>query len=149
MKKIKLEYSNSTGKEIIGIVCQKPDYWLGMKLNKHLHLKLSRQKDIGIYHEKRKRIEHFHFFLWENDRRQRFYLLKNRNRQLLLLNKLRGIDYFIITEGVDEPERLSNQIKKIPGIIAAIHFPITNIAKIEYLLEDLELHLIEIRKTKT
>ncbi len=148
MKKIKLDYSNSTGKEIIGIVCQKPDYWLVLNLNNQLHLKLRRLEDIGIYKEKRKRLEYFHFYLWEDDRKRKYYLLKNKNQDSLLLDKLRGVDYFFILEGVDNPEYLRNQIKKIQGVEAAIYFPITNIPKIEYFLEDLELHLIEIRNSK-
>ena len=146
MKKLRLKYENSEGKEIIGIVCQKPDYWLALQINTHLRIKLQRKEDIRVYQDALSTNVYFHFFMDEEDDRQKYYLIKNQSAVSSLFQRLKKSDYFLILEGFRSSGQISKILNKIPGIDAAIRFPLTNIPKIEYFLEDMELHLMEIKR---
>jgi len=146
MKRVKLEYSNSTDKNIIGIVCQKPDYWLALQLNKKLTIRLDRQEDIPIYKERLQSSILFHFFSFINHWGQGIFLLKNYTPFSTLFSKYKNFDYFILLDDSIPIQEYLLQIRNIQNIDAALTFPLSSIPKIEYFLEDLELHILEINK---
>jgi hypothetical protein len=146
MKKVRLEYSNSRDKNIIGIVCQKPDYWLVLQLNKHLDIHLIRQKDIPVYQERLQVNVPFHFFSCVNNWEQNIFFFKNYSSISTLFTKYKNFDYFLILDNAIPVEESIANIRKINEVNAVLSFPIDSIPKIEYFLEDLEFHILEINK---
>ena len=150
MKKVKLGKPDPAVFDIIGIVCSKPDYWLSLHLNKVLHIQLSRKKDIPIYQDSIQKIVNYSFFMYKDEWNRRTYLLKNEVSGNLIFSKYKNFHYYLLLDGyATEIKEIDSKIKTIPSVLASIPFSFEGIPKIDYFLDDFEMHLLELLKSRS
>ena len=150
MKKIKLGKPDPTGFSIIGIVCSKPDYWLSLHLNKVLKIHLARKKDIPIYQDSIHKLVEYSFFMYKDEWNRKTYLLKNEVSENPIFSKYRNFHYYLLLDGYsNDIKEIDSKIKTIPSVLASISFSFKSIPKIDYFLDDFEMHLLELMKSKS
>ena len=146
MKKIKIHrIDDNNDYQISGIICDKPDYWLALNLNRSLQINLVRTEDFPKYNPKTKSIAKFPFFHCSDEWERKIYLLANKSRENILFPTYKHFDYFLLfekfTSGIDD---INNAVRQIPGITACIPFPFESIPENKYFAEDLEMHLLDV-----
>ena len=149
MKKVKLGRPSTANFNIIGIVCSKPDYWLSLHLNKTLGFTLTRKKDLSVFQDKLNKFFHYSFYAYEDEWNRKVYFIKNGVSEDYLFSKYKNFHYFLLLDGFSSKTKdIDSQIKTIPSILASIPFPFDSIPKINYFMEDFEMHLLKISKPK-
>lgn len=132
---------------VIGLTAQARGYKLAMLVNEKLNLHLHRVDDFSVQGRQPRS-----FSLYEDqarDSRRMFYLLYNRHPEGLLTPSMKGIDaYLIIFEdlGKQEIRELLTLLRSGAGIQAAYEIQVPTIKDFDLLMEDLEVHLINLKK---
>lgn len=146
----KLETANDTANAFIGIATIHRDYKLVHYLNSNLGLELVNEEDLPVYNSKTDSLTFFPFFCYHHpDLRTDIYLIANSISTSVLIPTLRQINYFLLLQGAAYQQHIDTMIasiRKIPGIQAALLINQSGIKEIPPLMEDLELHLIELQK---
>jgi hypothetical protein len=151
VKKLRLELSGvSRDYTIIGISCHLKDYRITYLINKHLHFNLKKAQDFQSLPVKGASPLNYSFYYFTHqERKVTYYVLANHHPESKLIPSLRQTDYFLIAESEleqKEQQEILKTLATIPNIIASFIVDMSAIKNIDYLLTDLELHMIEIQK---
>jgi hypothetical protein len=135
---------------LIGIATQHRDYKLVHYINQSLLINLVNEEDLPVYNAKINALSYFPFFSYHHpDLRTDFCLIANNNGSAFLIPSLKQINFFLLMQGAayqQHIDSISGSLRKIQGIQAAIPVNQSGIKEIGPLLEDIELHKIEIQK---
>ncbi len=136
----------------IGIATNMPATQLVHFINSSTLLNLAREDDLPVYNEKSQKPSPFKFFYYpDEDYRSDFCLLANSNSGLNLLPSYKQFSYFLIVQGAipdDKITEIVSQVKSITGVQLAAIINQEPIKLMSPILQDLELHLGNIKKTK-
>jgi len=147
-----LEPTGEAAGVLIGIATTSRDYRLVHYINQSLGISLGSVDDIPVYHEKTAKFHTYPFFTWHHpDLRTDFYLIANYNASTYLIPSLRQINYFLLLQGSAYKEHIDGIIATLrttQGIQAAIPIVPNTIKEFGPILEDLEIHVMEIKKAE-
>jgi hypothetical protein len=155
IRRHKLSVELSHDYSIIGIATQLKDYKLCLFLNKVLGIKLVRTVDIPVRAGESETPVSFPFYrYYDAANRINWYLLSNRNHNhQLILAGLKQLNFFLLNDGIPpfmDIKTFISSINKISNVQLAQDINIEKFKGIDYMLLDLELHLLELdRKNKT
>lgn len=147
--KIRLQQSQPTNEEylMIGISCSLSDYQLSYYFNKHFQTCFQKLPDIPFY-GKKGLIGHFAFFhYYDDDLRMDYYLFANKSATAYAIPNYRHFEFFILfklSSFLIPIEDILKEMRQISYISAALQIPLANFKTLDELLEDLELHLLDI-----
>ena len=125
---------------LIGISCHFRDYHLIYLLNEKLDLEFTKEDDFQGYP---------FFFCRDENCFNAYYLLGNRGQESILLPEIKQIDYLLLIEGPfkkNQKDRLLKKIKSIDNILMSFEIKIETIKNVETVLNDLEIHFMNIHK---
>ena len=91
------------------------------------------------------------YYYFDEDYFNTYYLVANRSRELVLAPEIKQVDFLLIIEGEfkkSQEDRLIKSIRNIPNILMAYEIKFAEIKNHETLLNDLEMHLMNIMKGK-
>ncbi|MCD4735180.1 MAG: IPExxxVDY family protein [Bacteroidales bacterium] len=147
-KKIKLKIDPDNEEFVIGIACQKNDYWIAYQLNSALKLNLRRIPDLPVIIGKSDKISRYQLFYYENPESMiSYFLISNRGTSGKLIPSLKNIDFFLLLNGnVVEKDLTTSEIKRIKHVLFANSIDLQGLKESVNLMSNLELHLLEINK---
>lgn len=125
---------------LFGISCHLKDYRLSYYLNHKLELTFVKMDDFLGYS---------FYFCRDEDCFNSYYLLGNRGQESILLPDLKQTDFLLLLEGPAkkiQKERLLDKIKGIQNVLTAFEVRFETIKNYNIMLNDLELHLMNILK---
>jgi hypothetical protein len=125
---------------LFGISCHLKDYRLSYHLNLRLELACAKMDDFLGYS---------FYYCRDEDNLNAYYLLGNRGQESILLPDLKQTDFLLLVEGPvkkNQKDRLLEQIKEIQNVLTAFEVRFETIKHYDLILNDLELHLMKIRK---
>lgn len=147
--KIRLQSGKPTTEEYLmtGISSSWKDYQVSYHLNNNFQMCFIKQPDIPFYNRKGEigKFSFFHFF--DEDLRMDYYLFANKNEQTYALPTYRHFEFFILFKlsSYSIPiEDILKELRQIPGISAALQIPLQTIKNLPEILEDIELHLLQV-----
>lgn len=149
----RLEPAFEPADAFIGIATNLPVSQLVHFINRETLLNLVREDDLAVYAEKSDSLNYFKFFHYvDDDYRSDFCLLGNFNegKHLILTHKQFG--YFLVIHGAipeGKVKQLLTQVKSIAGVQLAALIGQEPIKTLGPILQDLELHLTELKKEKS
>lgn len=148
-KKLSVSKSVSHPYSLIGLSCLANDYRLLYFASKSLGIAFRKLEDLPLY-DKNGKIGDFSFYHYSNEDKQlNFYLISNKSKGQIALSDFRNFDYFLLIDdhlkAAYQRELLKN-LRLIPILQAAMNIPTENIKDLDMLMEDIELHLINLRK---
>jgi len=150
-KKLSVSKSINNQHSIIGLACAASDYRLLYFANKALGFCFEKRSDLPLY-GKIDKLGDFSFYHFYNDeRRLNFYLFSNKNQSQVAIPDYKNLDYFLLIDDLIEANlmrEILNKLRSIPVLQAAMTIPSANLKDLDILLEDMELHLITIKKLK-
>lgn len=136
----------------IGIATNMPVIQLVHYINSRSLLNLVREKDLPVYFEKSDSLKDFKFYhSQDEDYRSIFCLLGNSSLGLSLLPTHKQFSFFLVIQGAIPEEKISQlviQIKSIAGVQLAALINQEPIKALGPILQDLEIHLSELKKEK-
>lgn len=148
----KLEPAFEPADAFIGIATNIPVHQLVHFINRLTLLNLVRENDLPVYAEKTDSLNYFKFFHYQDeDFRSDFCLLANNNEGLSLLPNYKQFGYFLVIHGAipeHKVNELQSQLKKIAGVQLAARLEPASIKTLGPILQDLELHLLDIVQDK-
>ena len=111
-----------------------------------------RKEDLPVYSEKTNSLNYFQFFHYQDeDYRSDFCLLANSSSGLFLLPSHKQFSFFLVVQGAipdDKIHQLVARIKPITGVQMAATINQEPIRALGPILQDLEIHLTELKKEK-
>lgn len=133
---------------MVGITSTLRDYRIGYHMNKVLGFDFVRKADLPFYpSDNGSEPIYSPFFFYYREAVQTTYLLMaNRASQGRLIPAHRHADYFLLVAGQDyslDQEALFKALRSIPNVLMVYRAEMDKIRQMEYLLEDVELHLNE------
>lgn len=150
--KIRLQTSQPATEDylMIGLSTAMADYRLSHLLNNQFQAAFRKRPDIPFYN-KSGLIGYFPFYHYFNeDIRVDYYLFGNKNQEKTALSDYKHFEFFILFKlsafSIPEQEILS-ELRRLQGISAALKIPLQNLKSFDEILEDLELHLMEINSS--
>lgn len=150
-KKLSISKSINQQHSVIGLSCAANDYRLLYFANKALGFYFNKLTDLPLY-SKTDKLGDFSFYHFYNDEwRMNFYLFSNKNQSQVAIPDYRNLDYFLLIDDLIEADfmrEILNKLRSIPVLQAAMTIPSTNLKDLDILLEDIELHLIELKKLR-
>jgi len=148
----KLEPAFEPADAFIGIATNIPVIQLVHFINRQTLLNLVREEDLPVYAEKTDSLNYFKFFHYEDDDyRSDFCLLANSNEGINLLPTHKQFGYFMVIHGAipdQKVKQLLAQVKSIAGVQMAAIIGQEPIKTLGPILQDLELHLTDLKKGK-
>jgi hypothetical protein len=148
----RLEPAFELADAFIGIATNMPVIQLVHFINNQTLLNLMREEDLPIYSEKNDSLSNHKFFHYQDDDyRTDFCLISNLNEGINLLPTHKQFSFFLVIQGAIPEEKVKQLVAKIKSIAGVQLAAIINQEPIKALgpiLQDLELHLTELRKTK-
>lgn len=141
-KKIILESrSDPSFFTIIGISCHLKDYRLSFLLNQNMPADFKKMTDFpGVFSL---------YFYVDEECRNSFYLLSNRNEEKLLFPELKQTDFIMLLDGPVKKarrDRMLKTIRAIPNVLTAFDIQVGSLKNFTGFLADLELHFMAISK---
>jgi hypothetical protein len=150
-KKLSISKSVSQQHSIIGLSCLASDYRLLFFVSKTLDFSFTKLQDIPLYDKKGKLGDFSFYHFAEEEKHLNYYLFSNKSRGQIAIPAYRNFDYFLLIDdkinAVYQRELLNN-LRSIPILQAAMNIPSTNLKDLDILLEDIELHLNNLKKIK-
>lgn len=151
-RKPRIEFDYEPADSFIGITASIPLYRLVHHINQTTFLNLVCEKDIPVYFEKPGASFNFSFFhCRDEDSFTDFCMVSNSNEGLKLIPKLKQFNYLLILQGALPQEKctqLVSRIKDIQGVQIAASINQEPLPELGPILQDIELHLIELKKEK-
>lgn len=151
--KIRLQQSQPTDEEylMIGISSSLWDYQISFHLNKHFQTNFKKMADIPFYNKNGLigQFAFYHFF--DDDLRMDYYLFANKAVNTLAVAAYPHFEFFVLFKlsSFSIPvEDILKELRSISQVNAALQIPLSRLKNLEELLEDLELHLLEISSRK-
>lgn len=148
VKKYKLSGDFTPEYTVLGLSSQARGYRLAMLVNQRLDLRLRRVQDFPGSGQK----EPLFYALYQHedhDLRRVYNLLYNRSTKRLLVPALKGIDAFIVLHERLQPAEITSMLSTLrqgTGIQAAYEIKLATVKDFDLLLEDLEVHIINMKK---
>ncbi|MCD6091677.1 MAG: IPExxxVDY family protein [Bacteroidales bacterium] len=150
-KKLSVSKSVSHQCSVIGLSCLHSDYRLLYFASKTLHFSFQKLDDLPLYNKKGK-VGDFSFYHFEDKvNHLNYYLFSNKNEGKIAVSAHKNFDYFLLIDDVIDTVvqlELLSRLRSIPILQAAMSIPISSLKDLDILIEDIELHLIEIKKQK-
>jgi hypothetical protein len=135
---------------LIGISCHVKDYRISFLLNRHLGSAFLKLEDLKITLNNKKEAAEFSFYYYhDEDYFNTYYLLANRCEEYVLAPEIKQVDFLMIVEGEFskvQKDRLIASIRNIPNVLTAYEIKFSEIKNYETLLNDMEMHFININK---
>jgi len=149
----KLSISKSDGQQlsIIGLTSLANDYRLLYFAGKALNFSFTRLEDLPLFGKKDKLGDFSFYHYFQEDTRLNYFLFANKNNEQIAITSFRNFDYFLIISGelnLKFESKLIKLLRTIPVVQAVIPIPSSGVKDIEYLLEDIEMHLVALKLTK-
>jgi hypothetical protein len=147
-KKYKLSGNFTPEYTVLGLSSQARGYRLAMLVNERLELHLRRVEDFPGTGP-REPLNYALYQYEDPDLRRIYNLLYNRNTEGLLVPVLKGIDAFLVLHeslSAGEITSLLTRLRQGTGIQAAYEIKLSSVKDFELLLEDLEVHIINMIK---
>jgi len=147
--KLRLKKTKSSNDDhlLIGISSVSKDFSIAHFLNKHFQTSFIKQADIPFYNTKGL-IGYFKFHsFYDPDLRIEYHLFANKNDKSIVFPKHRHFEYFILFahSSFSIPiEDILKELWTISIIDAAIKIPLNTIKNLNDILEDIEMHLLEV-----
>lgn len=149
----RLEPAFEPADAFIGIATNMPVIQLVHFINSQTFLNLTREEDLPVYSEKTDSLTYHKFFYYQDDDyRSDFCLLNNSSEGINLLPTHKQFNYFLVVQGAIPAEKITllvSRVKAIAGVQLAAIINQEPIRPLGPILQDLELHLSEIKKEKT
>lgn len=151
--KIRLQLSQPITEEylMIGISSSLADYHLSHLINKQFQVGFKRCPDIPFY-SKTGLIGYFPFYTFhDEDLRMQYYLIGNKYQEKTAVKDHKHFEFFVLIQlsSYSIPVNdILNELRSLKGLNAALSIPLSQLKSFEEILEDIELHLMEI-KSKT
>lgn len=146
-KKFKLTGDFSPEYTVIGISSQAKGYKLAMVVNETLEFHFKRVEDFHVPGK-----NEVGYTLYQDQARDSdriYYLLYNRHVEGMLVPLLKGIDALLViydSLSGSEINLLLGALRKGKGVQAAYEIKVESIKDFDHLLEDLEVHLMNMKK---
>lgn len=135
---------------LIGISCHVKDYRISFLLNKHLGSDFLKMDDLKVALNNKKDPTEFSLYhYYDEDYFNTYYLLANRSQEFVLAPEIKQVDFLLIVEGdfrKTQKDRLIKSIRSIPNILTAYEIKFAEIKNYETLLNDMEMHFMQIKK---
>ena len=150
-KKLSLSKSVDHQHSIIGLSCLANDYRLLYFASKTLGFAFNKLEDLPLYGKKDKLGDFSFYHFADEEKHLNYYLFSNKNQGKIAVSAFRNFDYFLLIDEVIDAvfqRELLNKLRAIPILQAAMRIPASTIKDLDILLEDLELHLIDLQKIK-
>lgn len=150
-KKLSVSKSVGTQHSIIGISCMSNDYRLLYFASKFLNFSFSKLIDLPLYGKKGKLGDFSFYHFSDEDNQLNYYLFANKNQGRIAIPAYKNFDYFLlIDDEINSPNQrdLLSRLRAIPILQAAMNIPTNSLKDLDILLEDIELHLIDLKKMK-
>ena len=148
----RLDPSFEPADAFIGIATNMTATQLVHFINQQSFLQLYREGDLPVYSEKTDSLSYYKFFHYQDDDlRSDFSLLTNSNAGINLLASHKQFSYFLVVQGAipgTKITQLVTQLKSIAGVQLAAIINQEPIRALGPILQDLELHLSEIKVGK-
>jgi len=148
----KLEPAYEKADAFIGIATNLPVIQLVHFINRQTLLNLIREDDLPVYSEKTDSLNYFKFFHYnDDDYRSDFCLLSNFNEGINLLPTQKQFGFFLVVHGAIPDEKVKQliaKLKAIAGVQLAASIDQGPIKMLGPILQDLELHLTELKKDR-
>lgn len=129
---------------VIGISCHIKDFQLSYHLLQTIDLEFVKMDDFNGYS---------YYFVRDEDCFNSYYLLGNRGQKSILIPDLKQTDFILFVEGPfkkTQKDQLLEKIKGIKNVLTAFEVRLETIKNHEPMLNDLELHHMNIvKETKT
>ena len=125
---------------LLGISCHLRDYNLTYLLNEKLDLEFTKEEDFQGYP---------FFFCRDENYFNAYYLLGNRGMESILLPDMKQADYLLLIGGPFkkvQKDRLLKNIQGIESVLMSFEIKIGTIRNFETMLNDLEIHCMNIFK---
>ncbi|NVO19440.1 MAG: IPExxxVDY family protein [Bacteroidetes bacterium] len=149
-KKIRLEVASGEANAIVGIATQLRDYRLVHFINKSLNTDLANVENLPVYNVKTDSFSYFTLFHYHHpDLRTDICLVSNTNGIGPMVASLKQINFFLILQGAayrHHIDEMISLIRKIQGVQAAISINQSTTKDFGPILEDLELHILELKQ---
>jgi hypothetical protein len=149
-KKNRLEPAIGQINAIIGIATSLRDYRLVHFINQYLEIDLVNVDDLPVYNSKTETFSGFSLYRFHHpDLRTDFCLISNNNGTNILIPSLKQINYLLLLQGAAYKQHVDGMItsiRKIQGVQAVIAINQASIREIDPILEDLELHILELKQ---
>jgi hypothetical protein len=143
-KKIKLTSGSSYDYTTIGIACHMKDYRFAFFVNDQLDFHFKRMDDLVSGAEKEQRAYSFYIYTNPEDRRN-YYLVSNYHEEGRLIPTEKGADFFLIvndTLPANLKKEIILKIQKVPQALAAYEIPAGKVKNLEFIFEEIEVHLL-------
>lgn len=148
VKKLSLNIDYSDEYAFIGISCHLKDYRLCFYLNKALGFNFKKIEDFNQLDEKLETHPYSVYSYRCPDSNTNFCLISNHHAEMKLIPSLKQVDYFLLFEqnlSKKGKAEFLQKIKKVPNMLMAYEIDFSKMNKINYLITELELQLIENR----
>ncbi len=151
-RKSRLEPAFQQADAFIGIATNLTIIQLVHFINRETLLNLVREEDLPVYNEKTESLNSFKFFHYDDDDyRSDFCLVNNSNEGIYLLPAHKEFVYFLVIHGAipdEKVKQLVSKIKSIGGVQLAAVIGQEPIKTLGSILQDLELHLTDLKREK-
>ena len=150
-KKLSISKSVDHQHSIIGLSCLANDYRLLYFASKTLGFSFNKLEDLPLYGKKDKLGDFSFYHFSDEEKHLNYYLFSNKNQGKIAVSAFRNFDYFLLIDDVIDTasqRELLNKLRAIPILQAAMSIPASTIKDLDTLLEDIELHLIDLQKIK-
>ncbi|MEN9743563.1 MAG: hypothetical protein RLZZ65_1368 [Bacteroidota bacterium] len=138
VKKYELTFEEEQPFEIFGISSAFADYRLTWELNQVLGIHLEKaEQSFEVYLPKTKNYQQFRYFFFEDQELlTKFYLVKNKQEQQLLVSDRPMIDYFLVLkENYSHPSaELPSKLRSSNGVVAVFEFDYQEFDLFDYLI---------------
>lgn len=138
VKKHQLTFENEYEYDLIGLCSHFSDYRLVWSLNDSLQLQLEKAPELfWISGKKGGENTGFPFYeMHDEERHLDIYLIKNKHEGKFLISEKQQIDYFLFVcdNFVIDIDQWVDQLREIPGVMAAYAFNPTDFASTEQIV---------------
>lgn len=151
--KIRLQLTQPTDEEylMIGVSSSLKDYQLSYYLNKHFQTFFKKMPDIPFF-DKNGEIGKFAFYhFYDDDLRMDYYLFANKSSKAMAVSAYPHFEFFLLFKlscyqvPINE---ILKEMRMVPHTSAALQIPLQKLKHLDEILEDLELHLLSISRSK-
>lgn len=146
VKKLSLNIDYSNEYSFIGISCHLKDYRLCFHLNKILGFKFKKIEDFNKLDENQNTHPYSIYYYHCPNSNSDFCLISNHHAEMKLLPSLKQFDYFLLFErnlSASQKTALLQKIKTVPNMLMVYEIDYSKINRINYLITELELQLLE------
>ena len=133
--------------ELIGLSTSLRDYQLCHYLNKQFQTQFVKCPDIPLYGLKGQLGPFTFYHYFDDDLRMDYFLFANKAGADVAISNYKHFEYFILFKlsfSLFPTQEILKELRSIAQIQAAIKVPVQGIKNFDNILEDLELHLLEI-----